>query len=134
MLQKFLQVILTDFSKQNSFVNLVFCDNNFIHKLNFEFRGINQPTDVLSFLQNDDFPDYPDPNIARELGDVIISVEKAIQQANENHISLEEEIARLAVHGVLHLLGFDHIAENDEIEMNELQENYVEKFLEIYCV
>ena len=78
-------------------ISLVFCDDPFIQTLNAEYRGKNKPTDVLSFAQND-------PEM---LGDIVISVPTAARQAAAAHWPLESEIALLAVHGLLHLLGYD---------------------------
>lgn len=74
-----------------------------MRKLNAKFRKKDYPTDVLSFPAPEELP-----GVARLLGDVIISVDKARQQAKERRRSLDEEIVTLLIHGVLHLLGYDH--------------------------
>lgn len=73
--------------------------NERIRELNASYRSIDRPTDVLSFPMDD----------AVMLGDVVISLEKAAEQAHEFGVTLEEETGRLVAHGVLHLLGYDHV-------------------------
>lgn len=86
-----------------------------IRELNREFRARDQPTDVLSFPDDDD----PDPDGSRYLGDVVISVATAQRQAEEAGHSLEQELEVLALHGYLHLVGHDH--ETDDGAMMRLQ-------------
>ena len=78
-------------------VSLVLCDEAFIQTLNAEYRGLDKPTDVLSFAQDD--PDL--------LGDIVISLPTAARQAHAAGWTLENEMALLGVHGLLHLLGYD---------------------------
>lgn len=82
-------------------------------ELNGFFRGKDSTTDVLSFPNE---PDQFDPN-SKNLGDIVVSVEQARKQAEENGLSLELEIKQLILHGLLHLCGYDH--ETDSGEMNE---------------
>ncbi len=104
-------------------VSVTFTDNNAIHVLNREYRGKDAPTDVLSFplLENGEIDD--DDIIEGEpvaLGDIVISLEKALSQSQEYGHSFEREICFLAVHSVLHLLGYDHeISADDEEYMND---------------
>jgi probable rRNA maturation factor len=88
---------------------IAFVSDSNIRKLNQQFRGIDKATDVLSFPA-----DEPD-----NLGDVAISVETATKQAKDNGLSLDDEIAQLILHGLLHLSGYDH--ETDNGEMNRLE-------------
>ena len=74
-----------------------------MQRLNAKYRQMNYPTDVLSFAADKDFPVE-----TRLLGDVIISVEKAAQQAKERRRTLDEEMITLLIHGIVHLLGYDH--------------------------
>jgi probable rRNA maturation factor len=134
-LTDFMDKILKDFEMKNYAVNLVFCDDEFIKELNKKYRGVSKPTDVLSFSQiegeagMDDF-DFADEEIV--LGDIIISVDTMKSQAKKEKVPLTEELARLAIHGLLHLLGFDHEkSEDDACEMFELQEKYLEEFLKL---
>ena len=103
-------------------VNIV--SNEEIHELNLSHRGIDRPTDVLSFPANEgeEILALPDGF----LGDIIISAEKAVEQAEEYGHSLLREIAFLTLHGTLHLLGYDHMNEEDEREMFALQRAILE--------
>jgi probable rRNA maturation factor len=92
-------------------VDILLTDDAAIHTLNYTYRGYDRPTDVLSFAQRDTISGTPDlptsPEIPILLGDVVISVDTAERQAREHDVSLEQELALLAVHGVLHLLGYE---------------------------
>ncbi len=103
-------------------VSLVFVDNNEIQQLNKNFRGMDKPTDVLSFPQFQE--NLSSPVI---LGDIVISIEKAQAQAVEYGHSFERELGFLCAHSMLHLLGYDHMEEADEKEMFALQEEILEK-------
>ena len=114
-------------------VDLTFVDNERIHELNREYRDIDRPTDVLSFAMNEAGEDEPDIIYAEEdteelgdvpnvLGDIIISVTRAKEQALEYGHSLERELGFLFVHGFLHLLGYDHQDAESEAEMMSKQE------------
>ncbi len=100
--------------------NIIIVDNTYIHELNKNYRGIDRPTDVISFAleDNKDFVDVGH----RVLGDIYISIDKAKEQAIEYGHDLRREICFLAVHGFLHLLGYDHMKEEDEKVMFSLQE------------
>lgn len=101
-------------------VSVTIVDNEEIHAINLEHRGIDRPTDVLSFpMFDEDFDDGEDC----VLGDIVISLEKAKEQAESYGHSIEREIAFLTVHSVLHLLGYDHEeGKAEESEMFEKQE------------
>ena len=100
--------------------NIIMVDNDYIHNLNRDYRGIDRPTDVITFAleDNKDFVKIDH----RVLGDIYISLDKAKAQAEEYGHSFKREICFLAVHGFLHLLGYDHMKEEDEKEMFGLQE------------
>lgn len=99
-------------------VSVTLCDNERIHELNREYRGVDRPTDVLSFPLFDD--EIEDESCA--LGDIVISLEKAKAQAEEYGHSFEREVGFLCVHSVLHLLGYDHEeGKAEESEMFEKQ-------------
>ena len=105
-------------------VSVTFTDNEGIRAVNKEYRGIDAPTDVLSFPLTDfeggDEPPTDEPEIS--LGDIIVSLERAEEQAGEFGHSFEREVAFLCVHSMLHLLGYDHeLSEDDDIEMREKQ-------------
>lgn len=91
-------------------INVTFVDKKEIHEINLEFRKIDAPTDVLSFpLGEEGVYDINPENGAKMLGDVVICVEKAFEQADLYGHTPEREIAYLTVHSVLHLLGYDHV-------------------------
>lgn len=90
-------------------LSIVLADDAFVHELNREYRGTDAPTDVLSFAQTEGDAFARPDGAARHLGDVIISVETARRQADEAGIALHEELSHLLVHGILHLLGYDHV-------------------------
>ena len=102
-------------------LSLTLTDNTMMQTLNQHYREIDKPTDVLAFPQD------MENNL---LGDIIISVEKAKEQAAEKQHSLEYEIALLATHGFLHLMGYDHAEEEDEKIMFALQDELLNKFYE----
>ena len=113
---------------ENGEVSVTLTNNEYIHTLNREYRGIDRPTDVLSFALNEseepDVEDGPDVNV---LGDLVISVERAKEQAADYGHSVKREIAFLTVHGMLHLLGYDHMEEEDRLEMEAEQRFVMEK-------
>ena len=111
--------------KCDPIVSLTFVDNKYIHKINKKYRHIDRPTDVISFAFLDAEDSYdkilfsPGPVV---LGDIYISIEKAKEQASEYQHSLDRELCFLFVHGLLHLLGYDHMTSEDEKEMFALQD------------
>lgn len=106
-------------------VSVVLCDDCYIHALNLQYRGKDYSTDVLSFALNEgeefEITDGPTEKL---LGDIIISLDTATRQAEEYGHSLERELAYLTVHGMLHLLGYDH-EESAEREEMRTEEEYV---------
>ncbi|MDU4959803.1 MAG: rRNA maturation RNase YbeY [Sporomusaceae bacterium] len=99
-------------------VSVLLVDNAVIQALNREYRGKDVPTDVLSFAQNEgDEPVIVDGSPARLLGDIVISLDKAAEQAVDYGHSQEREVAFLCLHGLLHLLGYDHETDADRAEM-----------------
>ncbi len=116
---------------KNAEVSITLTNNEHIHELNLRYRGIDRPTDVLSFALNEgEEPEIFDGPMVDVLGDIIISVERAVEQAAEYGHSVQREIAFLTVHGMLHLLGYDHMEEADRIEMRR-EEEFVMKKLAI---
>ena len=91
-------------------VSLILVDLEEIHRMNKEYRGIDRPTDVISFEEDDE----EDENY---LGDIFICVEKVYEQAKSYGHSNEREFAFLLIHGILHLSGYDHIEKEDEVIM-----------------
>ncbi len=119
-IEKVLNVGIKKLNLKNIEFNVIITDNEYIHKLNKEYRNIDRETDVITFALEDDkmFPKLEN----RVLGDIYISVDKAHSQAIEYGHSFKREICFLAVHGFLHLLGYDHILKEDEKVMFSLQE------------
>ena len=101
--------------------NVIIINNEEIHKINKEYRGIDRPTDVISFAL-EDYKDIKYENDYRVLGDIYISIDKVREQAKEYGHSEKRELAFLAVHGLLHLLGYDHMEKEDEKVMFSKQE------------
>ncbi len=103
-------------------VSLLITGDDRIHELNRDYRHIDSPTDVLSFPQHEgDEPFIQPPGAAANLGDIVISLDTAKRQAIQEGHSLEHELAHLALHGTLHLLGYDHQTDEEEAEMNALE-------------
>lgn len=100
--------------------NIIIVDNETIHSINKEYRGVDRPTDVISFALEDDKTFIQTDT--RILGDIYISIDKAREQAESYGHSLKREIFFLTIHGLLHLLGYDHMKEEEEKEMFRLQE------------
>lgn len=98
------KAVKTALEGMNADLSVVVCDDDFIHSLNKQYRDVDRPTDVLSFESNEIDPESD----TRYLGDIIISLPRATSQAEEANHPVSEEISMLAIHGVLHLLGFDH--------------------------
>jgi metalloprotein, YbeY/UPF0054 family len=105
-------------------VGVIFADDAYIRGLNREYRGIDAATDVLSFaLDEGEEPMVSGGPEETLLGDIIISLETAGRQAEEFGHSLEREVAYLTVHGMLHLVGYDHEEEEDRTAMRRQEEN-----------
>ncbi|MGG1441269.1 rRNA maturation RNase YbeY [Brevibacillus laterosporus] len=116
-------------------VVITLVNNERIHELNRDYRGVDRPTDVLSFALNEEgegdmeifveeseFDDYPNM-----LGDIIISIPRTKEQAQDYGHSFERELGFLAVHGFLHLIGYDHGTPEEEKEMFTRQENILQE-------
>ena len=115
------------YGAENSELSITLTDDKQIHELNKKYRGIDRPTDVLSFaFQESDEPKILNAEI-ETLGDIIISIERAKLQAADFGHSFLREIIFLEVHGLLHLLGYDHMEESDRIEMETEQKFIMEK-------
>jgi probable rRNA maturation factor len=106
-------------------LTLVVSDDETLRRLNLEFMGIDAPTDVLSFPA-----DFVDPDTQRRyLGDVVISLPRAQEQAPENGQSVQDELLLLVVHGVLHLLGHDHGEPGEKERMWAAQSDVLSRLL-----
>jgi len=126
--KKWLQQVATAFAgeyklKKSSYFSLAFVNGKIIRQLNRTYRGKDKVTDVLSFCEDDeDFIEMPSRN--EYLGEVVICVERAREQAYKFGHSLKREVARLLVHGLAHLVGYDHerVSAKKVKEMEEFEE------------
>ena len=109
-------------------LSLLLCDDATIHPLNRDYRKKDRPTDVLSFSQLD-----RPPEAGELLGDIVISVETAARQAAERGHSLTTEVRILLVHGICHLLGYDHERDDDALVMEAKEREIQAKLLALRC-
>lgn len=105
---------------ENAEISVLICDAPVIHELNKTYRGVDAPTDVLSFALNEGEDDVPEEE--GELGDIVINLDRAEEQAKEFGHSKERETAYLAVHGFLHILGYDHYEPEEKKAMRAAEE------------
>ncbi|MFZ7130734.1 MAG: rRNA maturation RNase YbeY [Eubacteriales bacterium] len=107
-------------------VSMSLVDNEEIHQLNLRYRHKDCPTDVLSFpmlVSGEAFPDTP----VILFGDIIISIEKAMEQAKEYGHPFRRELCYLAIHGMFHLLGYDHIKDKDKEIMRQKEKEVIQR-------
>ena len=107
--------------------NLIIVDNDYIHELNKTYRNIDRETDVITFALEDE-DTLVMPSDERILGDIYISIDRARSQAEDFGHSLLRELSFLAVHGFYHLLGYDHMTEEDEKVMFKKQEEVLDAY------
>ena len=125
-LEDYIKYVVKELDIENAIFNIIFIDNEEIREINREYRNVDRETDLISFALEDNmdvvYEDF------RLLGDIYISYEKAIEQAELYNHSVKREVFFLATHGILHLLGYDHMEEDDEKVMfgkqNELLDGY----------
>ncbi len=111
---------------KNPMLSITIVDNKKIREINREYRNKDSETDVISFAFEES-NDYVYPNM-RFLGEIYISIDKAKSQAEEYGHSLKRELCFLTVHGLLHLLGYDHIKDEDRVVMRKLEEEILESY------
>lgn len=111
---------------ENAIMNIIIVSSEEIQNINREYRGIDKITDVISFALEDE-KSFVKTDF-RVLGDIYICLDKAVEQAREYKHSLKREISFLTVHGILHLLGYDHMKKEDEEVMFALQEEILNEF------
>ncbi|MGE5559239.1 MAG: rRNA maturation RNase YbeY [Bacillota bacterium] len=130
------EAVLGDFDHLEAEAGVLLVDNRQMREYNRDYRGIDEPTDVLAFaLLEKAFsePDVREPGGQPELlGDIVISVEKASEQAMEHGHSVEQEVCILMIHGLLHLLGFDHRTEEENADMREKEAEIYRKYVGEY--
>lgn len=113
-------------------IYITLTNNEEIHKINKEYRDVDRPTDVLSFpmFERDEISKLREEkldDVEEILGDIIISIPKVKEQAEEYGHSYERELAYLTTHGMLHLLGYDHMIDDEKTIMREHEEKVLEK-------
>ena len=119
--RRFIRMVVREILKREARsgeVSLVLAGNEYVRELNRKYRSIDRATDVLAFPMDEEI-----------LGDIVISVEKVQEQAVSYRQSFEEEMARLIIHGVLHLLGYSDNSKRDEKKMHVRQEQILEEIL-----
>ena len=120
-------------SALNFYVSVTLTSPKQIHELNKKYRNVDRPTDVLSFpmFEKDELEEIISKrikNIVPEvLGDIVISIEKVEEQAKEYGHSFERELSYMLVHGFYHIMGYDHIEEEDKVQMRKKEEVILEK-------
>ena len=106
--------------------NIIIVDNKRIHEINREYRNVDRETDVISFaFEEVNDVEYTD---IRFLGEIYISYERCVSQAEDFGHSVKREFCYLAVHGLLHLLGYDHMVEEDKKVMRALEEEILSEY------
>jgi len=112
------QVILSE-SKKEGDINYIFCDDEYLHKINVEYLNHDTLTDIISF-------DY---SVGNELhGDIFVSVERVADNAKDFEVSFDEELKRVLVHGILHYAGYKDKSEEDELKMRQKEEEKIAMF------
>ena len=126
-----LKELLEDFCKReelnNVIFNIIIVNEDKIQEINKNYRNIDKVTDVISFALEDEH-NMKEPDEVRVLGDIYICIEKVHQQAKEYGHSFKRELTFLAVHGLLHLLGYDHMNKIDEEKMFKKQEEVLKYY------
>lgn len=125
-LNNYIKYVVNELELEKCEFNIIIIDNERIREINKEYRKIDKETDVISFALEDNMDiSYDD---FRLLGDIYISIDRCYLQAMEYGHSREREICFLATHGILHLLGYDHMESEDEKEMFSLQNKLLDGY------
>lgn len=124
-LKNFLNFVLKKEKIEDAEFNVIFVNNEKIHEINKEYRNVDRVTDVISFALEDNKTIELE---IRLLGDIYISIDKAKEQAEEYGHSFKRELTFLSIHGLLHLLGYDHMEQADERIMFKKQEDLLNEF------
>lgn len=125
-LEEYVKYVTEKLDIEKAIFNIIMVDNKEIQRLNSTYRGIDKKTDVITFALEDG-DDFRNPE-QRVLGDIYISIPVAYEQAEIYEHSRIREICFLATHGILHLLGYDHMEEKGEKEMFSLQEELLSNY------
>ncbi|MGC6431174.1 MAG: rRNA maturation RNase YbeY [Jejuia sp.] len=119
-ISKWIENTITDEAHKLEEINYVFCDDEYLHKLNVEFLNHDTLTDIISF-------DYSIGKIIQ--GDIFISIDRVKDNAKDFEVSFEEELQRVIIHGVLHYCGYKDKSEDDAAEMREKENYYLSKLV-----
>ena len=116
---------------ENTEMSVTLMDNEHIHEINKKYRGVDKPTDVISFAPDEVpiiLPEDEEFDIPKNIGDIMVSMDKVKEQAEYLGHSEDRELGFLVVHGFLHLNGYDHMKEEDEKEMFGLQREILDSY------
>ena len=125
-LNNYLNFLVKKRNLEDAIFNIIFVTSEKIHEINKEYRNVDRVTDVISFALEDSIEGYVEE--IRMLGDIYICVEKMQEQAELYNHSVLREMCFLTTHGLLHLLGYDHMEEDDEKVMFSLQEELLNEY------
>ena len=124
-LNDYIEYLFNYMNIKDSVMSIIIVDNDYIHKINKEYRNIDRETDVISFaLEEGESIDEP----VKTLGDIYISIDRVYSQAEEYGHSVKRELFFLVTHGFLHLLGYYHLTKDDEEKMFSLQEEILDSY------
>lgn len=126
VMEDFIKYCINKLELNKVMFSVIMISNEEIHNLNKQYRGIDRPTDVITFAL-EDYKDCVDLEF-RLLGDIYISYDKVVEQAKEYGHSNTRELCFLAIHGLLHLLGYDHMNKDDEKKMFDLQKELLNNY------
>lgn len=126
IMKDFINYCVKKLNLQEVAFNVIIINNDDIHEINKKYRNVDRATDVITFALEDD--KQIETPLVRVLGDVYISYDKVISQAKEYGHSKQRELCFLAVHGLLHLLGYDHMNEEDEKKMFKKQKELLNSY------
>lgn len=114
-----IQNVITSENKEEGDINYIFCDDEYLHKINVEYLNHDTLTDIISF-------DYSEGNFLH--GDIFVSVERVAENAKEFNVSFENELKRVMAHGVLHYCGYKDKSEQDELLMRQKEDEKIKMF------
>lgn len=126
IMEEFINYCILELKLKNVMFNVIIINDDEIHKLNKKYRNIDRATDVITFALEDN-KEGPSLDV-RVLGDIYISYDKVIKQAKDYGHSNTRELCFLAIHGLLHLLGYDHMNDKDEKKMFDLQKELLDNY------
>ena len=115
--------------KKSNTVSVTFVRSRSIHIINRDYRGIDRPTDVITFAAGDERSGFETPEELLDLGDIFINIEYAAKQAKQYGHSYERELGFLFTHGLLHCLGYDHMTKADEKRMFSMQDRILDPII-----